>query len=400
MVEGENVPASGTPWDALLSKTMAGKRSGTTGVILVQHSMPTPRQFAMESSICSDGQSGSGAIAKEMIGHVPRLGYGAPGYFVTDQAFVDLCHRCDGSVIFVSCFGHKRYSRGPTSDHCSASISRTADRAEQAMDMFWRNGATVDLASNPFGWEEDAQDENDVGSVLCSRIDKLQSVANAIRHAAITLRGRNEDRSIEESQPVVFDSLTPLLSHHGVEKVALLLESLGLPTDDHAVLSPIIAPVLYESIRPSDNRRLEDLADAMVQLHLLRPSTRADHKDTNEVMTGTLEMIRRRGGKNGLGGKLVHEHLPISICHRRCRWNGHKNIFYWILNCHKDKDKDKEVEAVVEIEETIDDEHVGVLGVRADDAKTPSRPRIFLEDNDPEYADFDEEDDLDDDLDL
>jgi len=188
--------------------------------------------------------------------------------------------------------------------------------------------------------------------------------------------------------------LTPLLNHHGVEKVALLLESLGLSTDDHDVLSPIIAPVLYESIRPSGHRRLEDLADAMVELHL-RPSTEDYHKDTNEVVTGTLEMIRRGGGKNGLGGKLIHDHLPISIHHYRCRSNGHKKALYWILDCHKDKE-----EAVVEVEETLDNQHVGVLGVRADDAKTPSRPRIFLEDNDPEYVDFDEEDDLDDDLDL
>ena len=100
MIEGENAPASGTPWDALLLRTMAGKQSGTSGVILIQHSMPTPRQFAMESSTGSDGQSASGVVASEMIGHVPCMGYGAQGSFVADQAFVDLCHRCDGSVIF------------------------------------------------------------------------------------------------------------------------------------------------------------------------------------------------------------------------------------------------------------------------------------------------------------
>ena len=389
MIEGENAPASGTPWDALLLRTMAGKQSGTSGVILIQHSMPTPRQFAMESSTGSDGQSASGVVASEMIGHVPCMGYGAQGSFVADQAFVDLCHRCDGSVIFVSGLGQKEYLG--TTDR------RSTPRAEQALEMFRRHGAIVDIASNPFGWE-DEQDENDGGLVVYSRIDKLQSVANAVRRAATTLRGRHDCRSIEENSfqpvPVVLDSLTPLLNHHGVEKVALLLESFGLSTDKQAVLSPIIASVLCESIRPSDHRRLEDLADAMVQLHV-RHSTQAYYRDTIEVMTGTLEMIRRGGGKNGLGGKLVHDHIPISIRHNRSRSNDPKKAFYWVLNCHK------EDEAIVEVEDTFDNEHGGVLGVKADDAKKPfTRPRIFLEENDPEYADLDEEDDLDDDLDL
>ena len=75
--------------------------------------------------------------------------------------------------------------------------------------------------------------------------------------------------------PVIFDSIVPLLSYHGSAKTYRFLQRLlgrgmvGNSSDgasNNVALSPIVAPISIESIQLADMRRFEDEADAIVTL--------------------------------------------------------------------------------------------------------------------------------------
>jgi len=173
-----------------------------------------------------------------------------------------------------------------------------------AIHKFVQNGAMVDLSSDPYGWENVDDDtdtesnDNDDSFLLQTTIScsmkKLQPIVLAIRRAAANIERRRPNQQPQQTTkmmqttkpiPIVFESLTPLLHLHGVDRINLLIKSLGAampspstPTeqttmtqnsDNLPILSPIVAPILYESLRPSEHRSLEDIADAMIHINLM-----------------------------------------------------------------------------------------------------------------------------------
>ena len=134
--------------------------------------------------------------------------------------------------------------------------------------------------------------------------------------------------------------------------------------------------------------------------------------DDTSGVSGVMDLVRR-GGSGGLGGKLIRHCIPFHIM--KSLSNSSSNMTmderddcYWILEhdedeVNEDNDKVKKVGSSVtkskkEISSSADQRQDS--SDTSTTAATPSRPRIFLQDDDPEYDDYDEEEDLDDDLDL
>ena len=238
-------------------------------------------------------------------------------------------------------------------------------RSDGWMRRFRRNGACVDLSSDPFGWEEggghsegDDVDDNtgrddDDDDARCSNslflhgctMNKLSLVAMAIRRAAAAIEarrgttagGRNPSGGAtmrprrRRAVPVVFDTLAPLLHAHGAVRVVRFLKSLRIvlhppsssSSSSSSVLSPVVVSVLHESLRPSEQRSLEDVSDALAHLRLLGgapssggggvggrgPSSASASAANNDVdgsavvvVSGMLDLVRRGGGGGPGGG--------------------------------------------------------------------------------------------------
>lgn len=376
------------------------------------------------------------------------------GPFLVRQAFEELCRRCDGAVIFVSLLGTSGvldldeldesnlndvdyvvndYAADTGDDgeddegeHINLEMLRKQKSAVQK--MFRRNGAWVDLSSDPFGWEEDT--ENDCGNSFVQRssMDKLQSIAMAIRRAAANIesrrpssRGKEKNQRKQQMQPpipIVFETLTPLLHLHGVEKINLLIKSLGrsMPSSttvpsgiNPPILSPIIVPILYESLRPSEHRCLEDIADSMIHLNVMDTQRRVSASSLNDpnsttVISGVMDLVRRGGGGGGnLGGKLIRHCVPFHIMRAASIGTfplDARDSCYWVLDRDANDDTEESNKDQQVSNQSTGSTTTTSAGEPASSTTGPSRPRIYLQDDDPEFDDFDEEDDLDDDIDL
>ncbi|KAL7531139.1 hypothetical protein ACHAXR_003865 [Thalassiosira sp. AJA248-18] len=424
--------------------------------ILIQHSM-TPkshRQWALASTMAMTNEHsrsrGSTSLQSSMASMTLKSPtrrsfqeswYGMAGPFLARQAFEELCHRCDGAVVFVSVIGtsgvldfdeldenYDDFFSAVNSDaeeynegrHDNLQVLR---RRRNAVQLFRQNGACVDLSSDPYGWEDDMEcDSTDTFIQKCA-MNKLQSIVTAIRLAAAHIETRRtpprEQKQYETKQQlqkpiaIVFETIVPLLHLHGVEKFSLLLKSLGkmpssatAPPGIHSILSPIIAPVLYESLCPSEHRCLEDLADAMVHLNLTDAQESVSVSESNDpnstaVVSGVMDLVRRGGGGGGsLGGKLIRHCVPFHVrklmSNNICPMDTH--TCYWVL----DHERNDDTEIFDKKQQISNQSSQSTKTKSAQQASnsTPSRPRIFLQDDDPEFDDFDEEEDIDDDLDF
>jgi len=341
--------------------------------------------------------------------------YGISGPFLVLQAFRDLSKKCDGRVVFVSVAGTTSgIWDWDVENGDSAYQSSSGDGNDDAIQLFRRNGACVDLNSNPFGWNDTDEEENqnscsDSFSIKAT-LSNLQSIANAIRQAASCITIKEQSR---QPIPIIFDSLTLLLHLHGAERITMLLKSLGrttTPFDNNSnnssscLLSPIIVPVLYESICLSDHRTLEDCADAMVSLNLIHTTTTSTNyvneaKDDNSVVvvSGVMDLVRRGGGGggNGLGGKLMRHSVSVHILRSLSTTGDLRDGCYWIIdsgdNDNSVRDGNDDTAERGKKESIIEP----IMGQSQSRDPNSSRPKIFLEDNDPEFQDFDEDDDLD-----
>mmetsp|Transcript_18357 Transcript_18357/g.39735 ORF Transcript_18357/g.39735 Transcript_18357/m.39735 type:complete len:526 (+) Transcript_18357:49-1626(+) len=333
--------------------------------------------------------------------------------------------------------------------------------------QFRRHGATVDLASDPLGWDEDCSSSDgtvkereeekasDVDNVTAatstahrsfkSRMDGLQMVLDTIERAAssIVLAGcdstSDDGTSAAIPVPVVFDSITPLINLHGMVQTTKLLRHLlgrvgvsaGTVSTTHT-LSPVVVPLLIESTRPHDMRCLEDAADAIITLS-----------------DGEMRTARRGGGDGRVGGaagRLINDIQKFALQQQQ---NNGSNSQHEKLILLKSQDQEasrrtvkskasnsnneessaattmqglSEQLAAVDTSTShknttaqlarpklqIGEDGRGAAAARADGVslKAPQSntsrpgPRIFVQDDDPEYDDMDEEEDLDDDLDI
>lgn len=431
------VPKTTTnPWDALFasitrprplpdvnaasSATLAG---GYT--ILIQHSITSASQrlHALTATVSGADRSkpsinslmASLSISKSSASTLGGERFGiAP--FVLRNAFDELCVRCDGSVVFVSILGNGSVidTHNDVLDTCDVNALRGSEedgsvehgemqKRRKAVRLFRENGAMVDLASNPFGWADETSSQDESNEfVTKSTMNSLQSIADAIRSAVASVESRRNSYHATplhnksgqcQAIPIIFDSMTPLLSLHGVHNISLFLQSFNqvIPTSStQSILSPIVATILYESISPADHRILEDMADAFISLHL---KNTGNHET---IGSGVLDLVRHGGGGRCLGGKLMRECVPVHIMRSVDRHPGdERDGCYWVLEC---QNKVKGGENTVQLKQQSNTQSSDD-GEESKTAQSTNRPRIYLEDDDPEFDDFDEED-PDDDLDI
>ena len=504
----ENADTTNANNDKLVAAAAAATGGGYT--ILIQHSMTSSsqRQWAALASTSIDN---SGRQTRASVAAAAPWNDSMSGPMVVQQAFEELCHRCNGAVVFVSLLGgncfvdleeleinNKDYGcgdddgdEGDTEDgdnniyqlmnnlQFSSSSRRSSSQRKKDNTSFLRtfrkNGAWVDLSSNAFGWDgEDTDTDNAYNSnindddaastsnsfVHQSTILKLQSIVGTIRKAVASIENRRRSHQntptattlLQQQQrpiPIVFDTLTPLLHFHSVEKIIVMLKCLkrraalssppsieaGTPSPPPAastssscppILSPIVAPVLYESLRPSEHRCLEDAADAMIHLKLLdiseylastatkmtlTPTLLADQYTTTSatptttptaVISGVLDLVRRGGG-GGTGGKLIRHCVPVRIM-RSSSLNTTTNIkqplkvhWNWEILDHHDGSLETEDVTVDKEGIILQQQETKKLSTHADQhaSTTTSRPQIYLQDDDPDNNFYDEEADYD-----
>lgn len=336
--------------------------------------------------------------------------FGMAGPFLVRRTFDELCSRCEGAVVFVSLLGnsgvidldnlqHANHLDGVGNSDYEDVRLKELNKRRNALRLFRQNGAVVDLASNPFGWDDEEQDSSD-GFVTTSAINNLQSIADAIRAAAASVESNrpvqqhtpNQSADTQRPIPIIFDSLTPLLALHGAQNVSVLLQNFKKVASQQSILSPIIAPILYESISPSNHRLLEDMSDAFMSLQF-----RDDISKVDAIASGVLDVVRRGGGV--LGGKLMRGIVPVHVMKAsedsKIRKTDLRDGYYWIMEYDASKEKKKQ-----DVTLKAGDSKTNGKEDMKEAGQQKSRPRIYLEDNDPELIDFDEEDDIDDDLDL
>jgi len=518
-----NASASSSSSSSMSSSGASPPHPSASGgyTILVQHSANCASLRSHASSSVRGGRGGGGGGGNDN----DNVGYGISGPFLVGRAFEELCRRCDGAVVLVSSIGGvldvdellDGCNKDDYGDDCDADYDYDDEgcdfedddgislsggrngshpqtlmkRRDGWMRRFRRNGACVDLSSDPFGWEEgdhseeddvdDTTDRDDDDDARCDSLflhgctmNKLSLVAIAIRRAAAAVEarrstsavGRNPsgDATRRQAVPVVFDTLAPLLHAHGTGRVVRFLKSLRIvvhPSSSSSsssssslpVLSPVVVPVLHESLRPSEQRSLEDVSDALVHLRLFggapssgggvgghgpssaSASAAASNTSAVVVVSGIVDLVRRGGGSGrggGMrGGKLVRHCVPFRVMRSPSttiggggggdRRTDARGGHYWILDGRVGE---------------CDGNAVGddVAGERArpgraapthlssgriartanvvassdrqrklnpsNDAGASSGPRIYYQNDDPEFDDLDEEEGLDDDLDL
>jgi hypothetical protein len=363
------------------------------------------------------------------------VGWGMSGSFLAKQTFEELCSRCDGAVVLVSLLGGEDwlldndesgnhyddvyYATNTTDDNGSEELNKSI-RAKQS---FRRHGAIVDLSSNSFGWDTDQYDDNDTDKVegtisnnndtgtafvqKCT-MNNIQLIVQAIQRAVETIESR---RSLNENQhdapikttkqpvPIMFDTLTPFLHVHSMGRFITLLKMLKTVSTPYR-LSPIVVPMHYESLRPSEIRYLEDAADAFIHI---------ESTQNNEALAGSsciLDIVRHGGTDRTMGGKLIHHRVPFSIMrssplpYQDSTRNDlmMQDSYYWILH-PTTKDCDKNVDPpAVRSNKTMTAEAPNDKPKPT--AANSTGPRIYYEANDPGFEFYEEEDELDDDLDI
>ena len=220
---------------------------------------------------------------------------------------------------------------------------------------------------DPLGW-----DRSESSQVEKTSIANLQTLAGII---------------IGEASPnamIILESIAPLISMHGLDRTVDFLTHLL----KHTVSTTLIIPVLTECLAQPHHVILEDLADAVL------------------ILEGGEATLMRRGVRER--ANLLREPVHIEITDRGLKLLSTDNT---TANVNKSSaksvdakvDRSAPAPAVVPVSSMSrpgritlrhDDNHVAVAEV----PNVPT-PRIYLQDNDPEFDDMDEED-PDDDLDI
>ena len=409
------------------------------------------------------------------------------GHLFIKEAWVECIRRCHGRVILVQTtaasssilYSGGRSNAGNGDDGTSSFGKNRGGREEQS--MFESNGALIDLYSDPLGWDIDDDNEEEEGKdnseehalieedehededekvpnkqrhaaklpVFHGQSGNLESILHAIQqcvkhlssHASST--DSNHHQQQQQPIPIIFDSITPLLIHHGVPKFLLFVTQLkqqATTSFDHhntrktnnqklkssTIISPIFIPSLLEYIKPpSLHQQMEDYSDAVMTL-----------------CNGQLNITKRSANRNRSlgGGGMVYPGFSGGIrLMKEVQYFGYdvskKELVLFNNNSsNTNRKKTVENEAERKVEEEKEDvgsyydhkrknvnddtmmnerkksssillKHESEEKGKADtdtiggESGTKKVPRIFIEDNDPEFDDLDEED-PDDDLDI
>jgi hypothetical protein len=325
------------------------------------------------------------------------------------EAWRECVKRCSGRVIVVKCSQSIDFG-------CDKEIRK--NRKNRELDkLFGENGVVVDLFSDPLGWDADFRSDanvecSSVATTFKAQATKLQSVLLVLQEAAqyISSQTSLDDGTTETIQPIpiIFDSITPLLLHHGVEKVTMLFSRLKQSVEK-TIISPIFVPTLTEILPSSGNKILEEYADAILTLN-----------------GGKLTIAKRSARVGGMVCGGLSGGLRLTKDHQHFEIEGNGNNSNGLVLLKKGMESSSKV--MKEEKNDLHDIESGAKRLNLSDntssmeknstqrpilqheedkseasntkeVSSKPAPRIFLEENDPEFHDLDEED-PDDDLDI
>lgn len=260
----------------------------------------------------------------------------------------------------------------PSSQRRRAWLEKLQARPEGSRQM-----AVFDCCGNdPFGWD----DELTNGSINLAHLDlllggiKKQVAANDLRVSLIV------------------ESLTPLMVRHGLDRTVKFLQKLS--SEIQPVL--LVVPALVETLSSSHLRKLEDLSHAILHLtdgeaELLRQGVR---EKGNRVRERLPYRIIDGSAIELLSSDLAEEAKPTEN-----ETNEEENATKAVASLSVAADATATSQAppqrAAKIQLQVDE---GSRRPAPPEAAAP-QPRIFMQDDDPEFEDYDEED-PDDDLDL
>jgi len=321
------------------------------------------------------------------------------------EAWRECVKRCSGRVIVVKCSESIDFGYGKE--------TRKNRKNRELVKLFGDNGVVVDLCSDPLGWDADCgthAERNTAVKAFKAQATKLQSVLLVLQEAAqyITLQTSQDDDTTTNTKPtiqpipIIFDSMTPLLLHHGVEKVTMLFSRLK-QSGEKSIISPIFVPTLSEILPPSGNRILEEYADAVLTLNggkllIAKRSARLGGmicggfsgglrltKDEQHFEIEGNGLVLLKKGSESSSKEIKEATNDLNDIER-----GAKQMN---LNENTSTEKKSTQRPVLKHEEDKSEAN------NAKEGSSKPSPKIFLEEDDPEFDDLDEED-PDDDLDI
>jgi len=234
----------------------------------------------------------------------------------------------------------------------------------------------IDVSSDPWGWDsEESLNLNRLDAI----VESLETTVAQLRHS----RHENE-QSDPFRVPLVVETLTPLLVRHGLTRSIQFLKRMQqIPG-----VCPLVIPVLTENLTSKQHHLLEDLAQAVLWLH-----------------EGEAVLLRQGVREKG---NMVRENLNYQIVIDN---RGIKKIK--VVSDEKDSSRQEQADEVsVEATPSISTSSRKApqrpkvqlqleeeAPKKTSTAEAATTPQIYMQDDDPEFEDYDEED-PDDDLEI
>jgi hypothetical protein len=252
------------------------------------------------------------------------------------------------------------------------------------------NLTILPTATDPWGWEDD--DESSSSSVNFNDISSLAKVLQDVM---------DKNTLSEKKTVIVWESLTPLLARHG----GLIYKTISFLRQFSSSSSCLqIWPVRIDSVTKVQHAHLEDTASAVLWLQ-----------------GGDMTLIRQGIRETG---NIVREILPFRIEAAASSSSQSNGMYRFLLDENEEENQDETPQDQETANfstsntrtpaKSTDETSAGTVKTRsrtkiqlqieeekveAPPEPTENRPRIFLQDDDPEFDDLDEED-PDDDLEI
>jgi len=240
--------------------------------------------------------------------------------------------------------------------------------------------------SDPFGWDEE--------NSKIANLERLDLLLKKIKNEVSTAAGANN----KERLSIVVESLTPLLVRHGLERTVQFLTKIS----DEMQPAVLVLPVLVETLSTRQRQTLEDLSEASLlvsdgEAEMLRQGVREKGNRVREKLpfringagdTASIELLEI---SSGVGGEQTAQMTNKSVDENEATNNAVSSLSISLEN----KTSKRSGKVQLQVDEGIRQQTVDATETQT----STSQPRIFMQDDDEEFADYDEED-PDDDLDL
>jgi len=237
--------------------------------------------------------------------------------------------------------------------------------------------------SDPFGWDDDNGDgESSMETGNCN-LERLDLLLDQIKKL---LRRQNNDD--EPPVSLVIESLTPLLVRHGLDRTLRFLQRLSHDLQP----SFLVIPVLVETLELFQLRRLEDASHAILLLD--RGEAELLRQGVREKGNRVRERIPFRIQEDGSAIELLAKNHDDASNKEQSETNEEVDTAANALESLSVSAPESNAKRKVQLQADEGSRKPTASSLEAT-TTTASQPRIFLQDDDPEFEDYDEDDDLD-----